>query len=137
VGVVYDRAHHRHIDGFGGLARPMPVFAWVLLVGALAGAGLPGLGGFVGEFLAFVGGFTAPAPFPALTAAAVLSVVLSAGYLLWMVKRVAYGPLRHSEHAAFADLDRRELWAAPPPCALLLLGGVWPAPVVRAVAAVR
>jgi NADH-quinone oxidoreductase subunit M len=132
VGVVYDRAHHRRIDGFGGLARPMPVFAWVLLLGALAGAGLPGLGGFVGEFLAFAGGFTAPAPFPALTAAAVLSVVLSAGYLLWTVKRVAYGPLRHPEHAAFPDLDARELGATLPLCALLLLVGVWPGPLITA-----
>jgi NADH-quinone oxidoreductase subunit M len=110
----------------------MPAFAWVLLLGALAGAGLPGLGGFVGEFLAFAGGFTAPSPFPALTAAAVLSVVLSAGYLLWMVKRIAYGPLRHEEHAAFPDLDARELGATLPLCALLLLVGVWPGPLIDA-----
>src|SRR5206468_2226007 len=48
VGVVYDRAHHRDVDGFGGLAKPMPRFAWLLLLGALASAGLPGLAGFVG-----------------------------------------------------------------------------------------
>jgi NADH-quinone oxidoreductase subunit M len=64
--------------------------------------------------------------------AAVLSVVLSAGYLLWMVKRVAYGPLRHAEQQAFPDLDRRELCATLPLCALLLLVGLWPQPLIDA-----
>jgi len=132
VGVVYDRAHHRDVDGFGGLATPMPRFAWLLLFAVLASAGLPGLLGFVGEFLVFAGGFTAAAPFPPLTAAAVLSVVLSAAYLLWMQKRVAYGPLHHAEHAAFADCDRRELLTLLPPSLLLLALGVVPGPLVTA-----
>jgi len=132
VGVVYDRAHHRAVDGFGGLARPMPRFGWLLLFGALASAGLPGLAGFIGEFLVFMGGFTAARPFPALTAAAVLSVVLSAAYLLWTCKRVAYGPLRHEEHAKFADCDARELAAMLPLCVGLLVLGVWPGPLADA-----
>lgn len=132
VGVVYDRAHHRDVDGFGGLMAPMPRFAWLLLFGALAGAGLPGLGGFVGEFLAFSGGFTAKAPFPALAAVALLAVVLSAAYLLSVVRRVAYGPLRDPGHAAFADCTRRELAAMLPLCVLLLGIGLWPAPLVAA-----
>ncbi len=131
VGVVYDRAHHRRLDGFGGLARPMPQFGWLLLLGALAGAGLPGLAGFPGEFLSLAGAFTARAPFPLLGALAVLSVILSAAYLLGMVRKVAYGPLRHQEHAAFADLDRRELLAMLP-LAIGLLGlGLWPALLVE------
>jgi NADH-quinone oxidoreductase subunit M len=132
VGVVYDRAHHRNVDGFGGLAKPMPRFAWVLLIAALAGAGLPGLAGFVGEFLAFAGGFSAKGPFPAMTALAVISVVLSAAYMLWTVKRVSYGPLQHAEHASYPDLDRRELAAVLPLVVLLLVVGVWPGPLVDA-----
>jgi NADH-quinone oxidoreductase subunit M len=132
VGVVYDRAHHRAVDGFGGLARPMPRFGWLLLLGALAGAGLPALAGFPGEFLVLLGGFTGRGPFPAFAAAACLSVVLSAAYLLWTVKRVAYGPLRHGEHASFPDCTGRELAAALPLVVLLLVLGVWPAPLVDA-----
>lgn len=135
VGVVYDRAHHRSVDGFGGLATPMPRFAWLLLVAALASAGLPGLAGFPGEFLVFAGSFTAPGPFPALAAAAVVSVVLSAAYLLWTVKRVAYGPLRDPRHATFADCDRRERLTIVPLCVLLLGLGVWPGPLQDALRA--
>jgi len=135
VGVVYDRAHHRDVDGFGGLAQPMPRYAWLLLFGALAGCGLPGLGGFVGEFLSLASGFGAGAPFPAFSAAATLAVVLSAGYLLWTVQRVAYGPLRHAEQAAFPDIDRRELLATLPLVALLLLLGLYPGPLATALRA--
>jgi NADH-quinone oxidoreductase subunit M len=133
VGVVYDRAHHRRVDGFGGLARPMPNFAWVLLVGALAGAGLPALAGFPGEFLVLSGAFTGSGSFPWFGALATLSVVLSAGYLLWTVQRVVYGPLRHVEHGGFADLDARERFATLPLVLLLVVFGLWPAPIVAAV----
>lgn len=135
VGVVYDRAHHRRVDGFGGLAAPMPRFAWLLLFVSLASAGLPGLAGFVGEFLVFAGGFTGSGIFPALTAAAVVSVVLSAAYLLWTVKRVAYGPLGDPHHAEFPDCDGRERAAIVPLCVLMLAVGVWPSPLVTALRA--
>lgn len=133
VGVIYDRAHHRRLDGFGGLAAPMPTFVWILLFAALAGAGLPGLAGFVGEFLALSGGFVAKGPFAALAAAAALSVVVSAAYLLLVVKRVGYGPLRHPEHAAFPDCSPRELCALLPLTVLILVLGVWPRPLVDAI----
>ncbi len=133
VGVVYDRAHHRDVDGFGGLAAPMPRFAWLLLFGALAGAGLPALAGFPGEFLVLMGAFTGGEPFCWLGAAATLAVVLAAGYLLWAVKRVAYGPLRHGEHAAFSDCTPRELAAMLPLVVLIVALGVWPKPLVDAV----
>jgi NADH-quinone oxidoreductase subunit M len=132
VGVVYDRAHHRRVDGFGGLARPMPMFAWILLLGALAGAGLPALAGFPGEFLVLVGAFTGRGTFPWLGVFATLSVVLSAAYLLWTVKRVAYGPLQNEDHRSYGDLDGRERCALLPLVALLLLFGLWPAPLVDA-----
>ena len=132
VGVVYDRAHHREVDGFGGLAAPMPRFAWVLLIACLAGAGLPGLAGFPGEAMTLFGSFSAGGTFAWLAAAATVSVVLSAAYLLWMLKRVAYGPLRHPDHAAFADLDARELAATIPLVALIVVIGVWPSPLADA-----
>lgn len=133
VGVVYDRAHHRRVDGFGGLARPMPVFAWTFLLAALAGAGLPALAGFPGEFLVLVGAFTGGGSFPWLAAGATVAVVLSAAYLLWTVKRLLYGPLQHAEHGAYPDCDRRELAAALPLVALLVAFGVWPGPLVDAI----
>lgn len=132
VGVVYDRAHHRSVDGFGGLAAPMPRYCWIFLFAALAGAALPGLSGFVGEFMVFSSGFTAPWPFPLLAAIAVPSVVLSAAYLLWALKRVAYGPLRHPEHARFRDCEPREMVAMLPLVALIVVLGVWPGPLVDA-----
>jgi len=132
VGVIYDRAHHRNVDGFGGLAAPMPRFAWILLIACLAGAGLPGLAGFPGEVMALFGSFTAGGYFPWFAVIATLSVILSAAYLLWMLKRVAYGPLLHPEHAAFPDLDARELAMTVPLVALIVLIGVWPGPLVDA-----
>lgn len=133
VGVVYERAHHRDLDRFGGLAQPMPHFAWFLLFGALAGCALPGLAGFVGEFAALQSGFVAGAPFAACSAVATLAPVLAAAYLLSAYRRVATGPLRHAEHANFADLGARE-WAALLPLAVLIvLLGVWPRPLFAAV----
>lgn len=132
VGVVYDRAHHRLVDGFGGLARPMPRFAWVLLIACLSGAGLPGLAGFPGEALVLFGSYISGGFWAWFGVLATLSVVLSAAYLLWMAKRVAYGPLRHPEQAEFPDLDRRELAAVLPLVALLVLFGVWPSLLVDA-----
>lgn len=132
VGVLYERAHHREADGFGGLAAPMPRFAWILLIAALAGAGLPGLAGFVGEFMALAGGFTAGGAFPWLAALACLSVIVSAAYLLGMLRRVAYGPLRHPAQAAFPDCTARELAATVPLVVLIVVLGLWPAPLIDA-----
>lgn len=132
VGVVYDRAHHRMVDGFGGLSAPMPRFTWILLLACLAGAGLPGLAGFPGEAMTLFGSFTAGGTFAWLGVAATLSVVLSAAYLLWTLKRVAYGPLTHPDQAAFPDLDARELAAIVPLVALIVVLGVWPGPLVDA-----
>ena len=132
VGVLYERAHHRRVDGFGGLASVMPRFAKLFLFGALAGAGLPALAGFVGEFLVWMGAFGGEAPFPVLGACALPSVVVMAACLLSATRRVVYGPLRHAEHAAFADCDRRELAAMLPLVVLIVVIGIWPGPLVDA-----
>jgi NADH-quinone oxidoreductase subunit M len=133
VGALYDRAHHRRLDGFGGLQAPMPVFGWVLLVACLGGAGLPGLAGFPGEFLVVAGACTAASPLlPWFGVAAAVAVVLAAAYLLAVQRRIAYGPLRHEGQAAFADLDRRERLAMAPLVLLVVVLGIWPRPLVDA-----
>jgi len=125
VGVIYDRAHHRRVDGFGGLAQIMPKFSAVFLLAAMVGAGLPGLAGFVGELSALLGAWTNSATRVAGWVAA-SGVILSAAYLLWMVKRVLYGPVRHPEQKSFSDLSVAELSALAPLAALSILLGVWP-----------
>ncbi|MBK8801258.1 MAG: NADH-quinone oxidoreductase subunit M [Fibrobacteres bacterium] len=125
VGVIYERAHHRRVDGFGGLAQVMPKFSALFLFSAMVGAGLPGLAGFVGELGVLLGAWSADATRLAGFVSAT-GVILSAAYLLWMVQRVLYGPLRHPEQSAFADLSRTELASLLPLAALSLLLGVWP-----------
>lgn len=125
VGVVYERAHHRRVDGFGGLAQVMPRFSALFLFAALLGAGLPGLAGFVGELGVLLGAWSAESTRMAGLVSAT-GVVLSAAYLLWTVQRVLYGPLRHPEQSGFPDLTRTELASLLPLVALSLLLGVWP-----------
>ncbi len=101
VGMIYERRHTRLIADFGGLWRTMPLFAAVFLMVMLSSVGLPGLNGFVGEFLILLGAFGAQ---PLAAAFASGGVVLGAVYMLWMYQRVIFGPLRHQENAALADL---------------------------------
>ena len=91
VGLVYDKAHTRYIPDLGGLAGRMPIIATAFLVAGLASLGLPGLSGFVAEILVFLGSFK---EFPWPTAVAAFGVVLAAGYILWMLERVLFGPAR-------------------------------------------
>ncbi len=126
VGVLYDRCHHRRIDGFGGLAAPMPLFAGLLTLGCLAGAGLPMLAGFPGELLALLGAWQAGDQFRWMALLAATSVVLSAAYLLWMLKRVAFGPVTVPAYANLPDVDGRERLMLLPLAGLIILVGVWP-----------
>ena len=89
VGLIYEKAHTRYIPDLGGLASRMPFVASVLVLAGLAGLGLPGLSGFVSEALVFLGTFFVWG-WP--TAIAVFGIVLTAGYILWMVQRVLFGP---------------------------------------------
>ena len=89
VGLVYDRAHTRHIPDMGGMARQMPVIAVVFLLAGLGALGLPTTSGFVAEIMVFLGGFTAYAWAAGLSA---FGVVLAAGYILWMAQRTMFGP---------------------------------------------
>ena len=91
MGLVYDKAHTRYIPDLGGLAGRMPIVAGAILLAGLASLGLPGLSGFVSELLVFMGAFRA---YDWPTALAVIGIVLTAGYILWMMERAFFGPRR-------------------------------------------
>lgn len=128
VGMIYDRRHTRQMEEFGGLARSMPHYAAASLIVILSSIGLPGLNGFVGEFLILLGTY---ARNPQLTAVAVSGVVLSAAYLLWMYQRAYFGPVRIRENAGLSDLTRRE-WVCLVPLILVAIWiGIFPGPFLR------
>jgi NADH-quinone oxidoreductase subunit M len=105
VGMIYERRHTRDIAAFGGIARPMPVFAAMFGIVAMSSIGLPMLNGFVGEFLILLGAFRAD---PWVATAATFGVVLAAVYLLWMLQRVMFGPVENPENRGLIDLGLRE-----------------------------
>ncbi|HEU4340481.1 MAG TPA: NADH-quinone oxidoreductase subunit M [Candidatus Binatia bacterium] len=125
VGMIYDRRHTRLIQDFGGLWRQIPIFSALLLVVTFSSIGLPGLNGFVGEFLILVGAFKVV---PGWTALAASGVVLGAVYMLWMFRRVAFGPLTHPENEKLRDLDPREILILAPIVVLIVVMGVYPRP---------
>jgi len=106
VGMLYERRHTRLIADFGGVAKVMPIYAAFFLIMMFSSIGLPGLNGFVGEFLILVGAFQANVWYAAFAAT---GVVLSAIYLLWMYQRVMNGPLTHDENKSLKDISVREI----------------------------
>ena len=125
VGVVYERRHTRLIADFGGLWKPMPVYASVFLVVLLSSIGLPGTNGFVGEFLVLLGAFRTQ---PWWAAVAALGVILSAVYMLWMFQRVMFGPVKHPANEKLTDLTLRERLVFAPLLILIVWMGVMPQP---------
>lgn len=125
VGVIYERRHTRLISDYGGLWKQVPVYAAVFLVVMLSSIGLPGLNGFVGEFLILLGAFGANLWAGVL---GVSGVVLGAVYMLWMYQRVMFGPVRHEENTKLTDLSRREVAVFVPLLALMLVMGMYPKP---------
>ncbi|MEA2681830.1 MAG: NADH-quinone oxidoreductase subunit [Chloroflexota bacterium] len=122
VGLVYDRAHTRSISELGGLAQRMPYLTVAWVIGALASVGLPGFVGFVAEFEIFLGSYGAH---HIGTLLAVFGVVLSAGYLLWMLERVFFGPLKEA-WAKLKDPTAIELFYMYGMLAIVFLTGVLP-----------
>ncbi|MGN6286046.1 MAG: NADH-quinone oxidoreductase subunit M, partial [Afipia sp.] len=127
VGVVYDRLHTREIAAYGGLVNRMPLYALVFMVFTMANVGLPGTSGFVGEFLTLLGTFkvSLPTAFFATT-----GVILSAGYALWLYRKVVFGALTKPSLASIKDLTFREVIILAPLVVLTILFGVYPAPVL-------
>ncbi|HVL80894.1 MAG TPA: NADH-quinone oxidoreductase subunit M [Actinomycetota bacterium] len=125
VGMLYERRHTRAIEDFGGLSSVAPVFGGVFLIAALSSLGLPGLNGFVGEFLILLGTFEAHR---LAAVVATSGVVLAALYLLWAYQRVFHGPAVTDENRVLKDLTVRERVVVYPLVALIVLIGVWPQP---------
>jgi len=123
VGMIYDRRHTKKFEDFSGLGAVMPWFAFFLVFSTLASVGLPGLNGFVGEFLILVGSFR---ELPVATGVATFGVVLAAVYLMKLLYRTVWGPLEHEENKGLRDLDPREILALAPLCVLMLWIGFAP-----------
>ena len=123
VGMLSDRRHTRLISDFGGLKAVMPRLTAAFMIITLASIGLPGLNGFVGEFLILLGAFRWD---PRFVVFAGLGVILSAVYMLWMFQRVFFGPVTHDENSRLPDLVPREWAAVVPLCAVALVMGVAP-----------
>ena len=123
VGMLSDRRHTRQISEFGGLKTVMPRLTAVMLILTLSSIGLPGMNGFIGEFLIMLGAFKWD---PRFVVVAALGVILSAVYMLWMFQRVFYGKITNSHNADLKDLSLRE-WAIVGPLAAAAIGmGVFP-----------
>lgn len=133
VGMIYDRSHHRWIikpdgtRGFSGLAIHMPVYTIIFILGMFASIGLPGLAGFVSEFLIFMGSFT---KFPLMTTISAAGLLLGAAYLLWMYKRMFFGEVS-AEVKTYKDINALEIGYMIPLCFLVVLLGVIPSPLTN------
>jgi NADH-quinone oxidoreductase subunit M len=123
VGMLSDRRHTRLISEFGGLKNVAPRLVAVFLLVTLSSIGLPGLNGFVGEFLILLGAFRWDPRFAAVAAS---GVILSATYMLWMFQRVNYGPVTNEKNASLPDLQPREWLVIIPIVAMAIVMGVFP-----------
>ncbi|MBF0214142.1 MAG: NADH-quinone oxidoreductase subunit M [Magnetococcales bacterium] len=128
VGVIYDRLHTREIARFGGVAHVMPVYAVIFMIFTLASAGLPGTNSFVGEILILLGAFLAN---KAVAVVAATGLVLGAAYMLWMFKRVVFGPIGNDEVRAMKDLSLREMALFAPLLVLVFWIGFYPGPFLN------
>jgi NADH-quinone oxidoreductase subunit M len=124
VGVLYERRHTREISAYGGIAAVVPVTTALFLIATLSSIGLPGLNGFVGEFLILLGTWSGPARWWAVAAAT--GMVLSAIYMLTLVQRVFWSPLAHEENEKIAEIRPTELVAAAVLVVLMVWIGVRP-----------
>ncbi len=128
VGVMYDRLHSRQIADYGGVVNTMPVFASFMMLFALANSGLPGTSGFVGEFMVILSSFKASFWVAFLAA---MTLILGAAYTLWMYKRVVYGEIANDGVRGLSDINRREFVVLASLAVMVLLFGLWPAPLLE------
>jgi NADH-quinone oxidoreductase subunit M len=131
VGMLSDRRHTRLIAEFGGLKRVVPRLTAAFLIVTLSSIGLPGLNGFVGEFLILLGAFRWN---PRFAAFAAVGVILSAVYMLWMFQRVNYGEVTNDKNADLRDLSAREWWTLGPALVMTIFMGVAPTLFLRPMA---
>lgn len=126
VGAVYERAHTREMSAFGGIAKITPILAGTLVFASFASLGLPGMSGFIGEFWVLAGSYSS---YMAATVISSFAVILTVGYLLWMLRRVAFGPLNEAR-AGMPDMSRSEALSMAPLILLILVVGVFPQTLV-------
>ena len=124
VGVIYDRAHHRDIEGFGGLAAQMPIYTGITAVAFFAGLGLPGFSGFISEAMCFIGAFPV---YKGIVIASTLGILLNAAYFLWAFQRIFFGEL-NEKYKDLPEINRLELFTVVPLLLITLFFGIYPAP---------
>lgn len=125
VGMLYERRHTRMIEEFGGLSKVMPIYATLFLIVTLSSIGLPGLNGFVGEFLILLGAFQSNMVYGVIAA---LGVIFAAVYMLWMFQRVMFGEITKEENKNLKDLSLREILVLLPLIFFIIQIGVYPKP---------
>ncbi len=129
IGMLYERRHTRLMKDYGGIARVVPKLTFFMILSVLASVGLPGLNGFVGEFMILLGSFRSEVVgSPVLIAIATSGVIFAAVYLLWLVYRVFFGPIRHEENRHMPDLTLRELLLLIPVALFMVWIGFGPRP---------
>jgi len=128
VGMIYERRHTRMIADYGGLAKQIPIFTTIFMIVTLSSIGLPGLNGFVGEFLVLTGTFLTNRWYAVL---ATTGVIFAAVYMLLMFQRVMFGKLDKEENQKLTDLSLREIIVLAPVVVMIILIGVWPQPFLN------
>ena len=131
VGMIYDRRHTRMIEDFQGLAKVVPVFTLFFMITVLSSVGLPGLNGFVGEFMVLVSSFNSDAISGAFAIIAASGVIVAAVYLLWMFRRVMFGTINKDENRQLKDLNTREVLVLVPMVVLMFFMGLYPKPFLK------
>jgi NADH-quinone oxidoreductase subunit M len=127
VGMIYERTHTREISAYGGIAKVVPVFSFALLFASLSSVGLPGLNGFIGEFLILAGAFKSPVLNSWwFTIFATSGVIFAAVYLLWMYQRIAFGEIKNPAMKNLKDLTRREIFVLAPVFVFIVWIGIYP-----------
>ena len=128
VGMIYERRHTHLIADFGGLSKQMPIFAVFFMIVTLSSIGLPGLNGFVGEFMILLGGFMSDSFSKVYAIIAATGVILAAVYMLWMFQRVMFGKLDNPKNQTLNDLSLREILVLVPIVVFIVWIGVYPKP---------
>ena len=126
VGVIYDRAHHRDIDGFGGLAGHMPIYAGITALAFFAGLGLPGLSGFISEAMCLIGAFPV---FKTIVIVSTIGILLNAAYFLWAFQRIFFGEM-NKKYSDIPEINNLELFTVIPLAVITLFFGIYPRPYI-------
>lgn len=131
VGMIYDRRHTKLISEFGGLAKIMPIFSTLFLIITFSSIGVPGLNGFVGEFLILLGAFKSTILSRGFSIVSALGVVLSAIYMLWMYQRVFFGVVSKDENRNLKDLNKTEIFVLSLILIFVLWIGIYPSTFLK------